>query len=208
MAIKIYLRKAYDSVEWSFLERTLIDFGFLDKIRKLIMFCVSSSSLSIVWNGVRLENFSPNRGLRQGDPMSSYLFVLCMERLSMMISDKVNSGDWKPIRITRGGISISHLLFADNVLLFTEAKPSQMRIIMGVLQEFEELSGLRVSVEKSKVMVSKGVTRSTKEQILAVSSIPLTANLGKYLGFPLFHRRVNREDFNFLIDKLKANLSG
>lgn len=70
-----------------------MDFGFSDIIRNLIMFCVASSSLSIVWNGVRLENFSPNRGLQQGDPMSPYLFVLCMERLSAMISQKVESGD-------------------------------------------------------------------------------------------------------------------
>ena len=63
MVIKIDLHKVYDNVEWSFLERTLIDFGFSDNIKKLIMFCVSSSSLSMVWNGVRLESFSPNRGL-------------------------------------------------------------------------------------------------------------------------------------------------
>ena len=200
MAIKIDLHKAYDSVDWGFLEQTLVDFDFPDVIRNLIMFCVASSSLSIVWNGVRLENFSPNRGLRQGDPMSPYLFVLCMERLSAMISQKVDSGVWKPVKVTRRGMGISHLLFADDILLFAEAKVSQLRIIMKVLKHFEEISGLAVNVDKSKVMVSGNVNRRKREKLAAMSSIALAGNLGKYLGFPLFQGRIKREDFNFLID--------
>ena len=84
--------------------------------------------------------------------MSPYLFVLCIERLFMMMLEKVETGAWKPIRVTREGIEISHLLFVDNILLFAKAKPSQMRIIMEVMEEFEEISGLLVNVDKSKAM--------------------------------------------------------
>ena len=63
MAIKVDLHKAYDSVDWQFLDQVLVSFGFQDRIKRLIMFCVSSSSLSLVWNGVRLPGFHPNRGL-------------------------------------------------------------------------------------------------------------------------------------------------
>lgn len=74
MAFKIDLEKAYDSVDWNFLRNTLCDFGFSDRIINLFMSCVSSSSLSILWNGNKLDSFHPTRGLCQGNPMSPYLF--------------------------------------------------------------------------------------------------------------------------------------
>lgn len=82
MAFKIDLQKAYDHVKWDYLRGCLEDFGFPQIIVNLIMHCVSSSSLSLIWNGKRLENFSHTRGLRQGDHLSPYLFVVCMEKIS------------------------------------------------------------------------------------------------------------------------------
>nr|XP_029148269.1 uncharacterized protein LOC112742262 [Arachis hypogaea] len=92
MAFKIDLEKAYDRVDWRFLEATLVRFGFPKATINLILNCVTSSSLAVLWNGNRLQNFNPKRGLRQGDPMSSYLFVLCMEMLACFISHRVSQG--------------------------------------------------------------------------------------------------------------------
>lgn len=82
---KIDLEEAYDHVDWRYLESCLYDFGFPRITVVLIMHCVTSSSLSILWNGICLPTFSPTRGLRQGDPLSPYLFVICMEKLSLAI---------------------------------------------------------------------------------------------------------------------------
>ena len=85
VAFKLDLEKAYDRVNGSFLQATLQDFGFSYRIVDLIMHCVTSSHLSILWNRSKLESFQYSRGLRQGDLMSPYLFVLCMKKLSFMI---------------------------------------------------------------------------------------------------------------------------
>ena len=126
----------------------------------------------------------------------------------MMIYERVDSGAWKPIRVTRGGMGISHLLFSDDILLFTEAKPFQMRVIMEMMKKFEELSGLAVNTDKSKVMFSRGVSKSTHEQISLISSISFAGQVGNYLGFSFFQGRVKKEDFNFIIDKSTSKLSG
>ena len=94
------------------------------------MNCVTGANLLLVWNGTRLQSFVPSRGLRQGDPLSPYLFVLCMEKLSVLIQEKVNNGVWKPVKVTRGGLGISHLFYADDIMLFARATTSQLRIIL------------------------------------------------------------------------------
>lgn len=126
MAFKIDLEKAYDRMSWEFLEYTLRRFAFPEKIISLIMWCVKSSSLAILWNGEKPAPFKPTRGLRQGDPLSPYLFVLCMEMLALNIQLNVAQGVWKPIHVSRGGPGISHLFFADDVLLFCLATTNQV----------------------------------------------------------------------------------
>lgn len=95
-AFKLDLEKAFDNVNWAFLKSCLQDFGFPDITIKLIMHCVTSSSLSILWNGNKLHPFKPSHGLRQGDPLSPYLFIICMEKLSIAINKAVLQGDWNP----------------------------------------------------------------------------------------------------------------
>jgi len=110
VAFKLDLEKAFDNVNLDFLRNCLHDFGFPNASIKLIMHCVSSPSYSILWNGNKLPSFKPTHGLRQGDPLSPYLFIICMEKLFVAINSAVNQGDWDPIQITNGGPQISHLL--------------------------------------------------------------------------------------------------
>jgi len=116
VAFKLDLEKAFDNVSWTFLQSCLQDFGFPDITIKFIMHCVTSSTLSILWNGNKMPPFKPSHGLRQGDLLSPYLFIICMEKLSIAINNVVQQGAWEPIHISNNGPRISHLLFVDDVL--------------------------------------------------------------------------------------------
>jgi ribonuclease HI len=207
MVFKIDLEKAYDNVSWDFLQSCLVRNGFPPATIKLIMYCVTSSSLTILWNGRRLPSFSPTRGLRQGDPLSPYLFVLCMEFLSHYIIRNIDDGLWKPVRLSRNGPPLSHLFFADDVLLFAKATKSQALTIDSTLKRFADLSGLKVNASKSKVFFSSNTRRGKISSIVTSTGINRTLSLEKYLGFPMMHGRLQRRDFAFLEEKISRSLA-
>lgn len=103
MAIKIDFEKAYDSLRWKFIRDTLYDMNLPVPMNEVIMECVASPSMRVLWNGEQTNAFTPSRGIRQGEPLSPYLFVLCMERLNQVIEEAVINGLWKPIYASRGG---------------------------------------------------------------------------------------------------------
>lgn len=185
----------------------MIQFGFPDSIVKLIMWCVTNLSLSILWNGSRLNNFSLYRGLRQGDPMSPYLFLLCMEILSLHIQGLVDRGIWKPVHIARTSPGLSHLLFVDDILLFAHASCSQVQVIHEALQLLSLASGLRVNLDKSRKLCSKVVTRTRRTQFTSISQMKSVASLGKYLGVKLGYERLKSEHFHTILEKVEQRLS-
>jgi hypothetical protein len=125
-----------------------------DNVINLIMHMVTSVETIVKWNGARADYFRPQRGIRQGDPISPYLFVMCIDKLSHLISHAVDTGDWKAIRAGRGGPIVSHLMFADD-LLFGEATEDQINCVMKVLKFFSNMSGQEVSQEKTSIFFSK-----------------------------------------------------
>ena len=121
MVIKIDLEKAYDRLEWSFVQDTLKLFNIPDYLVNVIMSYILSSSVAVLLNEGDLEESHPMRGIRQGNPLSPYLFIMCMEVLGFMIKDKCDSKLWDPMKASRGGLAFSHLFFADDLILFRKA---------------------------------------------------------------------------------------
>lgn len=206
--LKVDLEKAYDLVDWSFLREVLVFSDFNTHLCNLIMTCITTSTLSLCWNGEQLPVFSPGRGLRQGDPLSPYLFVLCMEVLGQSISKSVSSLAWKPIRLSRQGPSVSHIFFADDLLLFGEASFSQAHLMEHVLAVFCGMSGQRVNRNKSRVWFSPNTPQYLRGTICSAFQIPSASDLGVYLGVPLVHGRLKRGHFQFLIERTKRRLAG
>ncbi|GAU50504.1 hypothetical protein TSUD_409790 [Trifolium subterraneum] len=207
VAFKLDLEKAFDNVNWEFLKSCLHDFGFPDTTIQLIMHCVTSSNFSLLWNGNKMPHFKSSHGLRQGDPLSPYLFILCMEKLSIAINNAVQQGNWAPIHISDNGPRLSHLLFADDVLLFSKAKNSQLRFITDLFDHFSRASGLKINLSKSRAFYSAGIPHTKINKLTSISGIRSTVSLDKYLGFPILKGRAKRSDFHFIIDKMQSRLA-
>lgn len=205
---KIDFEKAYDRVNWDFLKITLHEFGFPEQIVQLILNCTTASRLTLKWNGDKLDSFAPNRGMRQGDPMSPYLFVLCMEKLSLLIRQKVQANLWKPVAISRTGPAISHLFFVNDCLLFAQAKAAQVRLIKQTLDDFCKASGLKANIQKSQFLVSRNVSQVKIAKYVSISHFQHTLNIGKYLGFPILSGRVKNDDFGYILERINSRIAG
>ncbi|CAL8129782.1 unnamed protein product [Prunus armeniaca] len=141
------------------------------------------------------ESFKPQRGVRQGDPLSPYLFVLCMEKLSHIIAAKVLKKEWKAVRAARSGPLISHLFFADDLILFGEASAQQAMVMKNSLEEFCELSGQQVNFEKSLLYISANTKSDLVDQIELTCGATRSADMGNYLGVPLVQGRVTKATY-------------
>ncbi|KAL0429893.1 UNVERIFIED_CONTAM: putative mitochondrial protein [Sesamum radiatum] len=139
MAIKLDISKAYDKVEWSFLRQVLLKLGFHSLFVDLVLLCVSFVSYSIILGGRQFGNITPRRGLRQGDLLSPYLFLLCTDALTSLISKAEAKGDIRGIQICREAPSISHLLFADDTLICCQATIEAMQCVNSILQAGKEI---------------------------------------------------------------------
>ncbi|WJX55356.1 Protein DETOXIFICATION 41 [Trifolium repens] len=206
-AIKVDLSKAYDKLSWEFVWRVLTEANFPDNIINIIMHSVTSVETNVKWHGARAEYFRPQRGIRQGDPISPYLFVLCMDKLSHLICHAVDEGDWRTLRACRNGHLVSHLMFADDLLLFGEATEKQVQCTIRILNAFCNMSGQEVSREKTSILFSKNVDRNTRVKLVQMSGFRESNQLGKYLGVPLKGRAPRREDFQYVIDQVSAKLT-
>lgn len=173
----------------------------------LFFFSFCESEIAILWNGGRLPPFRLGRGFRQGDPLAPFLFNLIMERLAYEIQNKVNAGLWKLIRISRGGIGISHLFFVGDLMFFGEASERQAKVMMDCLKNFSKVSGLKVNLSKSLVFCSPNLNAGTKRCIGDKLNIPLAPNLGCYLGIPMLQKHVSKDTFMTIIDKTRRKLT-
>ncbi|KAF7830019.1 reverse transcriptase [Senna tora] len=156
--------------------------------RFLAAWVTHESFLNVVlWNGDKTNGFRPSRGIRQGDPISPYIFVLCMERLAHLIQEKVSRGRWKPIGLGRTGPKVSHLFFADDLILFAEASMNQVEVVKDCINNFCISSGQKVNADKTRVFFSRNVSFLGGGTLSNALGFTSTNDLGKYLGVPLIH---------------------
>ena len=148
---KLAVEKAFDRVNWNFLMQMLERSGFSTKWRQWILFCLSTVRFDILINGSPCGFFGSSRGLGQGDPLSPLLFVLVMEALGRMLDKAVLEGRMSGFGVGNlegRSMTVSHLLFADDMLIFCKADLDQILILRMILIWFEAVSGLKINLGK------------------------------------------------------------
>ena len=174
MAMKLDMSKAYDRVEWNFLIKIMGRMGFHSKWIRWIYECVSTVSFSIMVNGEPRGHIVPSRGLRQKDPLSPYLFLLCSEGLNGLINHAFREGKIQGYFLCRNGPKISHLFFVDDSLLFCRASLEDVTTIQNILEVYETASGQKRNKEKTTLFFGKsvsGMAKNSIKELLGVSKI-------------------------------------
>ena len=166
MALKLDMSKAYDRVEWSFLEQILLKLGFHEDWVTLLMECIMTLSYSILVNGEPKGLFRSSRGLRQGDPLR----------------EVASKGEIHGFSICKNGPKFTHLFFADDRLLFCKASLLECEKIQELLGFYEKALGQMINKDKTTLFFSKNTDAQTMEDIKLSLNVPAIQHYEKYLG--------------------------
>jgi len=201
------MSKAYDRVEWQFLEAIMARMGFDRLWIKMIMVCVSSVSYSIAVNGNVVGKIFPSRGLRQDDPISPYLFIICAEAFSSLLSNAQLKGLITGVPTSKKGPSISHLFFADDSVVFCKANKVEWRRIMNIIEIYERGSGQRINVKKTAVFFSRNTCVYRRKEIIELSGLVEANRYDTYLGLPFLVGKNRNVAFNNIKEKVLRKLN-
>jgi hypothetical protein len=148
--MKVNLKKAFESVQWPFLQQLLLSYSFPNRFVHLIMLCVETTSFSIVVNGNIYSFFLGKNEVRQGDPLSPYLFISCMEYLSRMLKMAFMNSYFRFHPKCRP-LGINHLAFVDDIILLSRGDRQSVAYLYQQLISFRNISGLAINREKSSI---------------------------------------------------------
>jgi hypothetical protein len=202
VALKLDISKAYDRIDWDYLKDVMVKMGFNQQWIHWIMMCVESVDYSVIVNEEMVGPIIPGRGLRQGDPLSPYLFIICAEGLSALIRQAEARGDIHGTKICRNAPIISHLLFADDCFLFFRADEHEAQTMKDILATYEAASGQAISLPKSEIFCSRNVHQGVKNVITNILGVQAVLGTGKYLGLPSMVGRSKKATFNFIKDRV------
>ena len=172
--------------------------GFCDAWVNLIYECISTVSYSILVNGEPEAEISPTRGIRQGDPLSPYLFLLCSKGLNRLIQHAARDNVIRGFSLCKNGPKITNLFFADDTLLFCRARMEELQAIQHILSLYEGASGQQINREKTTLFFSKAVPEETKRDIISFPGVPEIKEYEKYLGLPAVVGRNNRASVTYI----------
>jgi hypothetical protein len=208
MFLKMDMEKAFDRMEWNFLLAILGKLRFSPIWISWIKTCISSASFSILLNGNPFGLFSPGRGLKQGDPLSPFLFILGSKVFSRLLFREEIKGYINGLRIARNCSLIHHLLFAKYLLMFGKVSVSEATCLKSCLDKYCSWFGQSVNASKSSIRFSKNTNPAISVAI--TSLLPYFTNPTKslYLGLSILMGNSKKIAFQGIIDKVHSRIDG
>jgi hypothetical protein len=170
-ALKLDMMKEYDRLEWDYLDTIMLKLGFFNQWVSVVMSMVRSVSFSVMFNGTRLEGFEPSRGIKHGDPISPYLFLLAAEGLSCLLKVDDNSSHIDGIKVATSAPLVNHLLFADDCLLFLKCSIEGAEELSSLLEKYCRASGQKINKEKSSIYFTKGCPQNLRNVIKSILDV-------------------------------------
>ena len=149
-----------------------------------------------------------SRGIRQGDPLSPFLFLLCTEGLHGLINSAARRGDIKGYSLCKGGPKLTHLLFANDSILFCKASSEECEHLIQILESYEKASGQKINKNKIAIFFSNATSETVKQDIKIAMGLQEITKYEKYLGLPSLVGRRKKESFNYIKEKIWQNLQG
>ena len=169
IAIKLDMEKAYDRLEWPFIFEMLSQLGFDARWIGWIRECITTTTFSVLVNGIPGFSFSPSRGIRQGDPLSPFLFILCAELLTRnLASASLNREKLVGVSVGHSRVRIPFLTFADDTMIFAKASDSSCIAIRQILDKYCSLSGQLVNYHKSSFQVTSNISEACKANFASI----------------------------------------
>ncbi|GKC54374.1 RNA-directed DNA polymerase, eukaryota [Tanacetum coccineum] len=205
LVFKVDFAKAYDSIRWDYLDDVLAAFGFGSKWRSWIKGSLSNGMASILVNGSPTAEFQFFRGLKQGDPLAPYLFILVMESFHLSISRAIEAGFFTGIKVDRS-LTLSHLFYADDAVFIGEWSTDNLRNIMQMLHCFSLSSGMVINLKKSQLL-GIGVHCATISNAASSIGCAVLKPPFKYLGVMVGGNMSRVNAWEDSIGKIKARLS-
>ncbi|XP_024178139.1 uncharacterized protein LOC112184080 [Rosa chinensis] len=205
-SLKLDISKAYDRLEWPFIQAMLLKLGFQSSWVQMIMSCISQVTYSILIQGEPSTKLSPTRGIRQGDPLSPYIFILCAEGLSALISDAVQHNAITGLQMCPQAPTLHHLFFADDSFLFGTATEGECYKFKAILDTYERASGQQVNYQKSSMAFSRNVDMDRQNKFASILGVTRVDDHDRYLGLPLRVGRSKTAIFEYIKEKLTKKL--
>ena len=208
MALKLDMSKVYDRVEWVFLKRIMLRMDISPRWISLISSCIKSVTYSILLNGQPHSLITLKRGLRQGDPLSLYLFLLVIEGLHALFTKAEVDSALRGVSICAASPKISHLLFADDSLVFCRATIAECVQIQSLLQLNEQASGQNINRGKTNIFFSSNTPHRTHTVISNFLGVLISQRYEQYLGLPSLVGRAKKKSFSLIKERIWKKLKG
>ena len=184
----------------------MVRLGFAHRWVQWIMTCVTTVRYTVKFNGTLLESFAPERRLRQGNPLSPFLFLFVADGLSELLKQGVRTNAIEPLKICRGAPGVSHLLFADDTLLFFKANQQQAGAVQDIIHAYESATGQLINPAKCSILFGQSCPPNVQENVKQQLQIMKDQFEEKYLGLPTPEGRMHKGRFQNLQVKLMKRI--